>query len=231
MDDHTIKDVVSLCDVSYRFPGGDRTVFRVPEFAVRPGEHTAVYGPSGCGKTTLLRLITGITVPERGSVRTLGVEPMLCGPSERGRMRLRSIGMVFQEFALLDYLPVLENIALTARLAGDDLRSCRDRAHELADRAGILHTVRRRPHRLSQGERQRVAVCRALVTRPQLIVCDEPTGNLDPRRSLEIIELILREADTIDATVLAVTHDRSVLGRFARSVDLGRATSLGSDRS
>lgn len=134
--------------------------------------------------------------------------------------------MVFQDFALLDYLSALENIVLTARLGRFDLGASRERARELANRAGITHTLKRRPGRLSQGERQRVAVCRALVTNPKLIICDEPTGSLDPARSSEIIELVLTEAESIGTTVVAVTHDHGVLGSFARSVDLGEIASL-----
>lgn len=219
--------VTALREVAYRFPGGDGLTLRVPRFEVRSGQHTAIVGPSGCGKTTLLRLISGILRPESGRVRTLDQDPSALPARARGRMRLRSIGMVFQDFALLDYLSAMENIVLTARLGGLALDEARENARSLAQRAGIEHTLRRTPDRLSQGERQRVAVCRALATRPRLIACDEPTGNLDPRRSGEIIDLILTEANTIGATVLTVTHDRGVLDAFERTTDLAEITSLG----
>ena len=226
MDAASDQPVISAHGVRYRFPGADRLTLHVPEFAVASGEHTAIVGPSGCGKTTLLRLAVGVLLPTEGTLRTLGTEPATQRPSARGRERLRSIGMVFQEFALLDYLSAIDNIVLTGRLGGFDLRASRDRARELASHAGISHTLRRRPDRLSQGERQRVAVCRALVTNPKLIVCDEPTGNLDPTRSNEIIELVLAEARAIGATVVVVTHDRSVLDSFDRVVDLSAVARL-----
>ena len=223
--------VIHARGVRYRFPGAERLTLSVPEFEVPAGEHTAIVGPSGCGKTTLLRLAVGALLPNEGTIRTLGLDPAGMRPSARGRARLRSIGMVFQDFALLDYLTAGENILLTARLGGAAPGPAKEIAHELAARAGIAHTLGRRPDRLSQGERQRVAVCRALVTRPRLIVCDEPTGNLDPTRSGAIVDLVLQEARAIDATVVIVTHDRSVLDSFGRVVDLGEIARLeGGDR-
>jgi len=226
MTERADEDVLRVSGLRYEFPGAGRLTLGVPEFAVPSGEHTAVVGPSGCGKTTLLRLAVGILVPASGRITTLGMDPARLAPSARGRARLRSIGMVFQEFALLGYLSALDNIVLTARLGGADLRTARARARDLAARAGIAHTLGRRPARLSQGERQRVAVCRALITRPRLLVCDEPTGNLDAQRSGEIVDLILHEAEEIGATVVTVTHDRGILDRFRRSVDLGDIASL-----
>ncbi|MEL7472303.1 MAG: ABC transporter ATP-binding protein [Planctomycetota bacterium] len=226
MSEPPTQPVISVRNARYRFPGAERLTLCVPTLAITPGEHTAIIGPSGCGKTTLLRLIVGLLAPSEGEVRTLGTDPASLRPSERGRARLRSIGMVFQEFALLGYLSALDNITLTARLGGLDLREAKDRARRLAEGAGVAHTLARKPHRLSQGERQRIAVCRALVTHPRLIVCDEPTGNLDPARSDEITRLVLDASNDLNATVVAVTHDRSVLEHFARTIDLAEIASL-----
>jgi len=226
MESDQSQPVVEAAELTYRFPGADSLCLRVPRFQIAPREHTAIVGPSGCGKTTLLRLIVGVLVPSGGTLRTLGAELSALGPSARGRTRLRSIGMVFQSFALLDYISAFDNIVLTARLGGMNLREAGARARDLAARAGIDHTLNRKPRRLSQGEQQRVAVCRALVTKPKLIVCDEPTGNLDPSRSGEIIGLVRNEADAIGATVVAVTHDPGVLGSFDRTVDHGEIASL-----
>lgn len=218
--------IIELSGVVYRFPGTDRLTLNVPSLIVPSGEHTAITGPSGCGKTTLLRLIAGVLVPSAGSVRTLGTDITELHPRARSRQRLRSIGMVFQDFAILDYLSALENIMLTARIASEDSGASREHARALAQRAGIGHVLHRRPGRLSQGERQRVAVCRALVTKPRLVVCDEPTGNLDPSRSQEIIELVLSEAKALESTVITVTHDHSVLERFDRTIDLNQIATL-----
>ncbi len=212
-------------DVVFEYASSDG----VPGFALRigslmlaRGEHAALVGPSGSGKTTLLRLLTGIVRAHSGSVRLDGEEVSSLSDAERRALRLRSVGMVFQHFALLDYLSALENILLPYRLTralpGRD--GARERAIGLAEQTGIGHVLRRRPGRLSQGERQRVAICRALVTGPSLLVCDEPTGNLDPARSDSTLDLILCEADRSGATVLMVTHDHRLLDRFDRVIEV-----------
>ncbi|MFG0327956.1 MAG: ABC transporter ATP-binding protein [Phycisphaerales bacterium JB037] len=209
--------------VRFRYePARESFSLAIERFELARGEHTVIVGPSGCGKTTLLRLLTGVITPGAGEIEFEGRS--LASASERTRraVRIARIGMVFQHFALLDYLSALDNILLPFRLHGGIRldRAARARAEQLADRAGIAHTLARKPARLSQGERQRVAICRALVTRPALVVCDEPTGNLDPTRSRSIIELILETSAGSDATVLAVTHDHGLLDRFARVVEL-----------
>lgn len=218
--------VIQASDVHYEYPGNERLTLRVSDLSIPVMEHTAITGPSGSGKTTLLRLIAGVLVPQHGSIRTLGYDTKSANSKRRGQHRLHSIGMVFQEFALLDYLSALENILLTARLGKIDLNDARSRAQALANRAGIEHTLHRRPNQLSQGERQRVAVCRALVTKPRLIICDEPTGNLDPSRSKDMIDLVISEAAALDATVITVTHDHNVLDRFDHCIDLNDISTL-----
>lgn len=226
MDLTAANPIVSVSDAHYNFPGSDQLTLCVPSMTIAPQQHTAIRGPSGCGKTTLLRLIAGVLLPDRGTVHTLGKQTSSMSPRSLARQRLRSIGMVFQSFALLEYLSAFENILLTARLGRLDLRHARTHARDLASRAGIEHTLHRRPDRLSQGERQRIAICRALVTKPRLVVCDEPTGNLDPSRSQEIIDLVISEADTLGATVVTVTHDHGILDRFDRILDLSQIASL-----
>lgn len=226
MDRPVKNEVVQLTDVCYQFPGSDKLALCVPSLSIAEREHTAITGPSGCGKTTLLRLIAGVLIPQQGSVQTLGNDTNALDTKARGQLRLQSIGMVFQELALLDYLTAFENILLTARLGKFDLDLARAHAVEIAERAGIKHTLHRRPNQLSQGERQRVAICRALLTNPRLIICDEPTGNLDSSRSKDIIELVMSEATRLKATVITVTHDISVIGQFHRRVDLHHITSL-----
>lgn len=204
-------------------PGGFE--LHVPRLELHPGESAACIGPSGCGKTTLVRLLTGQLVPGRGTV-SLGGRP-LSTLSEEGRRarRLREVGLVFQDFALLDYLSARENLLLPYRLSSalrlDD--AARGRAEELARAAGIHAQLGRRPERLSQGERQRVALCRALVTEPGLVVADEPTGNLDPANAVGAVELLLEQVRARGATLLVVTHDHGLLPRFDRVIDLGEA--------
>lgn len=215
----------------YTYPSGGRDRFTLEQdrIEIARGQHTACIGPSGCGKSTLLRLLSGILVPDRGSV-TLGGDA-ISGASEARRraLRITRIGMVFQQFALLDYLSAMDNILVPYRVSGALSldRDVRKRARRLGEELGIGKLLRRRPARLSQGEKQRVAVCRALVTRPGLIVCDEPTGNLDPARSRSTIELIVREAEASGATVLLVTHNHELLDAFDQVIDLGESGQQG----
>jgi ABC-type lipoprotein export system ATPase subunit len=149
------------------------------------------------------------------------------GDPERRRERARQVGLVFQEFELLDYLDALDNILVPLRVRGasrDELRAGRLRAEELAASVGIADLLGRTPSRLSQGERQRVAIARALVTDPALVLCDEPTGNLDPEAAARAVDLLIGEARARDAALLMVTHDHGLLDRFDRVVDV---TALG----
>lgn len=211
----------ALRGVVWSYPDADFEL-RVGELAASRGEAVACIGPSGCGKTTLVNLISGILDPQEGTIELAGER--LTGLSERARRarRIASIGMVFQEFELLEYLNALDNILLPYHVA-DELvldDEVRERARELAGTMGIGELLERKPRRLSQGERQRVALCRALVTEPELLLCDEPTGNLDPRNADTIVDLLLRQARERAATVFMVTHDHGLLERFDRTVDV-----------
>jgi len=209
--------------LSFTFDPAEGALFDLPEFTIKPGGHAAVVGPSGCGKTTLLRLLTGILCPTSGTIELDGHRLDQLGDASRRAVRISTVGFVFQRFALLDYCTALENILLPLRLHGSVALDgeARDRAYELAEATGISHTLKRRPDRLSQGEQQRVAICRALIANPKLIACDEPTGNLDPARAESIIALILEQANHTDATVLLVTHDHGLLPHFKEVLDMG----------
>lgn len=201
---------------------GDAFELRIEAFAVAAGEAVALVGPSGCGKTTLMNLISALLVPASGSVVVDGVEVSRFPLAARQQFRLGTIGLVPQNFELLDYLTIRENILLPFRLgagAGVDGRS-RARCEELADKAGIATHLERYPEQLSQGERQRAALCRGLVTAAPLILADEPTGNLDPENQDRIVSLLLEEARGIGATVVMITHDPVLLPRFDRVVDV-----------
>jgi len=201
----------------------------IPELQVESGTTTAFIGPSGSGKTTLLNLIAGIIRPETGRVETRNVEVSALSDEERRRFRITTVGLVFQEFELLEYLTVLDNILLPYRIhSALSLDSAvRQRAGTLAERVGISDKLGRHPRRLSQGERQRVAVCRAVLTDPPLLLTDEPTGNLDPvnrERVLDILFDYVRESGT---TLVSVTHDHEILTRFGRVVDFREFHSFG----
>lgn len=190
----------------------------VDALTIARGERVACIGPSGSGKTTLAHLMTGILLPDKGSVRLDGQDLSSLPDSDRRALRISRVGMVFQQFALLDHLTGLENILLpyhiSAALTLDG--DARARGRELARTMGIDHALSRRPQRLSQGERQRLAICRALVTEPGLVIADEPTGNLDPQATDATLDLLMVEVTRRQATLLVVTHDRALLSRFDR---------------
>ena len=221
--------IIDFSDLLFSYKG---TTFRLelPEFQVDAGERVALIGRSGCGKSTLLDLACGIKRPGRGRVAFNGSDLADQGEIERRKARLSSIGLVFQEFRLLEYLSVLDSILLPVRLAGRPVtREVRERARELAHRAGIEHLLKRRPHRLSQGERQRAAICRALVSAPRLVLADEPTGNLDPDTGEAVLDLLFDEVRTANAALLVVTHDHVILPRFDRVVDLTKENLAGKE--
>jgi putative ABC transport system ATP-binding protein len=213
--------MIELDDLRFAYPEGDFAL-EVPKLRVERGERVALVGPSGSGKTTILNLVAGIAVPHRGRILVAGEAIAALSDSARRSFRVQQIGLVFQEFELLEYLSVLDNILLPYRIH-PSLRletDVRDRARSLADRLGIGHVLGRSPARLSQGERQRAAVCRALVTQPALLLADEPTGNLDPNNKGRVMDALFEIAKENGATLLTVTHDHDLVPRFDRAVDV-----------
>lgn len=211
--------MIALSGLQFQYPQGFQ--LWIERLEIAPGAQVAVVGPSGSGKTTLLYLIAGILLPNAGSVRVGEVDVNRLNDAARRDFRIRQIGLVFQEFELLDYLNVRENILLpfrinrTLSLTAD----VRQRVRRIAEAVGLGPLLERPVAKLSQGERQRVAICRALVTQPQLLLADEPTGNLDPRNSLGIVQLLQAEARARHATFVMVTHDHTLLEHFDRVVD------------
>ncbi len=188
--------------------GRRRAVLHGVSFVVARGESLAMVGRSGSGKSTLLHLAAGIDLPSAGEVRLDG--EALSGLSDRRRslLRRRHVGLVFQFFHLLPHLTVLENVALPGWVAGDRGADTRDRARELLDRVGLADRADDRAGKLSGGEMQRVALCRALLRRPPLVLADEPTGNLDEAAGARVMELLLQLSADQDAGLLYVTHSR-----------------------
>jgi putative ABC transport system ATP-binding protein len=193
----------------------------IPEFDVFAAEKVAVIGPSGSGKTTLLNLVAGIITPVSGLVNVDDVNVSKLNDTGRRDFRVSNIGFVFQEFELLDYLIVFDNVLHPYRITGalkldKDVRA---RATALTREMGIGDKLKRTPNDLSHGEKQRVAICRALLPQPKLILADEATGNLDPENKSLILDLLFSAVSDHDATLLAVTHDHELLKRFDRIVD------------
>ena len=212
--------MISIESLHFAYPQDGFNLQR-PAFSVPVGQKLAIIGPSGSGKTTLLNLIAGIYQPDIGHIRVAGT--LIDELSDAGRrdFRITHIGFVFQDFELLDYLTVLDNILHPYRItrALKLTAGVRQRARELAGQMGIGDKLRHHAGELSQGEKQRAAICRALLPQPKLILADEATGNLDPDNKLHILDLLFDAVDQHGATLLAVTHDHELLPRFDRVVD------------
>ncbi|MHC5006071.1 MAG: ABC transporter ATP-binding protein [Planctomycetota bacterium] len=212
--------MIRISQLEYRYREGDFTL-RVPDLSVERGSTVAIIGPSGSGKTTLLHLMAGIAVPGSGQVSIDGTELSELGSSSRRDFRIRKIGLVFQEFELLEYLTVLDNVLLPYRISPALTldREVRQRAVTLAGRVGIGDKVGRLARRLSHGERQRAAICRAVLPAPKILLADEPTGNLDPSNKDRVLDIFFEYARDTDTTLITVTHDRDLLDRFDRVID------------
>jgi len=217
----TMTDLIEFDNVRFGYGDGSSFELRIPSLAFAADQHCAITGPSGCGKTTLLHLMAGILQPDEGQITNQAVTVSQLSDQERRAFRIQKVGLVFQAFELLDYLNVLDNVLLPYRvhpgLVLDD--PVRERAESLIRSVGLGGKERRSVRQLSQGEQQRVAVARALSTRPPLVLADEPTGNLDPANKVRIIDLLKSAAEATGSTIITVTHDHSLLDRFERVID------------
>ena len=212
--------MITIKGLEFQYPNGEFNL-NIPDFSVTGGSKVAVIGPSGSGKTTLLNLISGILTPKKGSISVN--EAKVSGLDDKGRrdFRISNIGFVFQDFELLDYLSIMDNILHPYRIT-DALtlnKEVQSRAATLAQQMGIGTMLKRHANDLSHGEKQRAAICRALLPYPKLILSDEATGNLDPDNKTRILDLLFKSVEEHEATLLAVTHDYELLKRFDRIVD------------
>ena len=204
--------VVRLRDVtkSYGTGASATQVLRGVSFDIDQGELIALVGQSGSGKSTLLNIIGGLDHPDQGEVEVLGVNTISCSDSQRAKMRNESIGFVFQAFNLLDHLSVLENVALPAAFSAHSTKDASARGREALRKVGLSDLAHRRPGELSGGQKQRVAIARALFGQPKLLLCDEPTGNLDSETGKEVIDFFRELNAKEGVTLLIVTHERRV---------------------
>lgn len=211
--------MISIDGLRFR-RGGDFTL-RIPSLVVSQGEKLAIIGPSGTGKTTLLALLSGILQPDEGVLSIGDLEVGRLTDAQRRAFRAHYIGAVFQDFELVEYLSARENILYPGRIS-ESVRltaTLRARAELLGREVGLENRMSRKPAALSQGEQQRVALCRALLNKPPLILADEPTGNLDPANKDRILDILFAQTETYGATVITVTHDHALLSRFDRVID------------
>ena len=203
-----------------RHPNALRPIFRDLNFSVLPGQIVALVGESGVGKSTLLNCIAGLETAEAGSVQIDSQNIMALAEAERARLRAASIGFVFQAFHVLPTLTVAQNIAVPLLLTRVPVAEHAVRINTLLERVGLADFGARWPASLSGGELQRVAIARALVHKPQLILADEPTGNLDPRTANEVLSLLLERCREQHTAALIVTHSAQVAARCDRTMTL-----------
>jgi len=190
------------------------------DLRISKGEFTAIVGPSGCGKTTLMNLIGGLDTPTRGNIIINGKELSTLSPTQLIDFRLKNIGFVFQSFNLLPVLTVKENIEFIMELQGHKKHYCNERVDELLRAIGLTDKKSQRPSQLSGGQQQRVAVARALASKPQFILADEPTANLDSKSTSDLLDLMEKLNREENMTFIFSTHDERVMRKARRIVSL-----------
>ncbi len=212
---------VVVRDLRFRYPGAAADTLRIDAFEVAAGERVFVRGPSGCGKTTLLSLLAGVLVASSGSVSLLGTDWRQLAPGRRDRRRADHVGYIFQQFNLLPYLSVLDNVLLPCRFSAARARRGSEAAAPLLARMGLdAALVRRDAGHLSVGQQQRVAAARALIGRPELVIADEPTSALDEPLRDSFMTLLLEACAEAGSALVFVSHDARLAARFDRQLDL-----------
>lgn len=218
-----MPSAIALKDVQFSYRAGKK-ILDIPDLAIETGERVFLFGPSGSGKTTLLGLLTGILTAQQGSVSVLGRDLAQMSGSGRDAFRGSHLGYIFQLFNLIPYLSVIENITLPCRFHAERRKrlkgSLEDEARTIAKRLGIDGLIHENVVNLSVGQQQRVAAARSLMGSPELIVADEPTSSLDFDHRERFIELLFDCVAQANATLLFVSHDRSLMPMFSRTLSL-----------
>jgi lipoprotein-releasing system ATP-binding protein len=214
--------LLSAADLHKTYTLGQRSleVLRGVDLELRRGEFLALRGASGAGKSTLLHLLGGLDSPTRGEITLAGRNLATLGRRDLARLRRQEVGFIFQAYYLLPELDALENVCLPARMARTNAAEAEGRGRELLTRVGLKDRLEHKPYELSGGEQQRVAIARALINQPDLILADEPTGNLDSHTGEEIIGLLCALRDEKQTTLIMATHDARVAARAPKVVEL-----------
>lgn len=216
------QSVLACRGLGMRFEDAGRLVvpFSGFDLEVQAGESVAITGPSGAGKTTLLQLLGGLERAAEGQVWIQGQELSRLSDRDRTALRGKAIGFVYQFHHLLGELTALENVAMPLRIARVSITQARSRAVELLTQLGLSHRLDHLPSALSGGERQRVAIARALVTKPAVVLADEPTGNLDASNAAQVFDLLMTHVRAQSAALVLVTHDQRLADRCDRVIEL-----------
>jgi len=221
--------MIRMTEVFKEYANGTKALKGVT-FELNTGEFAFLVGPSGSGKSTIIRLLIGEIAPSDGEVIVNGQDMDNIKMRKMPYLR-RTVGVIFQDFRLIENKSVYENVAFAMRVIGASAKDIRQRVPYVLELVGLEYKAKAKPDELSGGEQQRVAVARALVNNPRLIIADEPTGNLDPARSLEIL-LLLKKINDLGTTVLIVTHEKPLVDQFSQrviAIDGGRIISDGMD--
>ncbi|WP_415062849.1 ABC transporter ATP-binding protein [Bdellovibrio sp.] len=224
--------LIEIRDLQYVYPGQATPTLKIPEFSIVRGEQLFLYGPSGTGKTTLLEMLSGVLKPSQGSLKILGCDFAKMSDSERDSFRAEHMGYIFQNFNLIPYLTVQENIELPLHLSAARRARLGSVDTEMVIRAlcgnlGIGELLGKKVAELSVGQQQRVAVARALLGKPDLLLADEPTSALDTDHREKFLKLMFELSDLYGTTVVFVSHDRSMEKLFSRSISLDSINKVG----
>ena len=221
--------MIRLTDVEMQYPNGVQAI-RGISMTIEDGEFVFMVGPSGSGKSTIIKLLTAEVEPTAGRIMINGFSVNNIAERQIPYMR-RTVGVIFQDFRLIEKKSVYENLAFAMRAVGSPSKTIKNRIGYVLELVGLENKARRLPSELSGGEQQRVAIARALINNPTMIIADEPTGNLDPQRSFEIM-LLLEQINALGTTVMVVTHEKGLVDRFTKrvvAIDEGRVVSDGMD--
>ena len=231
--------VIEIADLSFTWKKQAQPVLNIASLQINRGERVFLRGPSGSGKSTLLNLLAGVALPQSGMLKVLGQDMNALGSAQRDHFRAHHIGFIFQMFNLIPYLSVVENGTLPCHFSDKRKHKVLAQADSLDDEAIRLldhldmaqaEVLHKQVNELSVGQQQRVAAARALIGAPELVIADEPTSSLDADRRTAFIDLLFRECDNANATLIFVSHDNSLQAPFQRTIEFDQLNSAASDK-